>query len=221
MSIGRRAEEKKKNRNKLAAAALRKEREERMQKHLWKETDAGSGPYVLSDEEKEQASAMLNLRMKEVITDPLARSWFKLFNWIDNDGSGKIDYHEMEEMIRKDLKVSLGKMPEHQLQALWRTLDEDRSGLISIGEFGNFMRLGAHVLGAREPWKVRRHKAKTAEGAAVRSDLRMLLSNRRLENAQQENERRERALEQHAWLWGLSEPASEKPSWRSPRARNF
>merc|ERR1712232_210947 len=55
---------------------------------------------------------------------------------------GKVNFFELEDMIRNELQLNRQKLSDEQLRALWRALDEDSSGLISCGEFGHFMRRG-------------------------------------------------------------------------------
>ena len=45
-------------------------------------------------------------------------------------------------MVRCDLQLSAGLLPESALRAAWRALDSDNSGYISRGVFGQFMRKG-------------------------------------------------------------------------------
>ena len=48
-------------------------------------------------------------------------------------------------MVRNELMIRTSELPERELKAVWLSLDEDHSGHISVGEFGNFMQLGDHV----------------------------------------------------------------------------
>ena len=63
----------------------------------------------------------LNGQLNKVVADPGARSWVKLFNKVDEDGSGKISYAEFERMVRSELKLPKGELGKEQLLAL---LDE-------------------------------------------------------------------------------------------------
>ena len=89
-----------------------------------------------------ELSEKLNSKLEALYADPQARSWFKMFRDVDEDGSGRISYQEFSRMVRRKLKLGVGKVSEEALQGVWRALDEDTSGYISIGEFGNFMRKG-------------------------------------------------------------------------------
>ena len=73
------------------------------------------------------------------------RSWFCLFRDVDVDGSGAIAFDELRAMVRGELRVRESALSEARLKAVWVALDADGSGLISVGEFGQFMHLGAHV----------------------------------------------------------------------------
>ena len=47
--------------------------------------------------------------------DPAARSFFKLFNRMDDDGSGKAAYVEFESLIRVDMHVTKQELPTRQV----------------------------------------------------------------------------------------------------------
>ena len=64
---------------------------------------------------------------------------------MDDDASGLISYDELADMVRNELMIRTSALPERELKAVWLSLDEDHSGHISVGEFGNFVRLGDHV----------------------------------------------------------------------------
>merc|ERR1712232_839056 len=141
-----------KQRNAAAAQSYRQQRDERLSRHLMAK---GSSARAASDHDCEQFSIILNERMIELFQDPQARSWYKLFVHMDDDLSGKINYHELEDMVRNELKVSSSRFSEDQLKGIWLALDEDKSGLITAGEFGKFMRLGAHVHDVAETGKAK------------------------------------------------------------------
>lgn len=70
-------------------------------------------------------------------------NWFKIFRRMDTDESGQMGYEEIEAVIRTTfpgLKLSLNEISEENLHGLWKALDVDRSGLISVQEFMIFMR---------------------------------------------------------------------------------
>jgi len=75
-------------------------------------------------------------------------SFYRLFKVMDVDGSGLVDFEEFERMVRKQLRLGKGVIPQERLLGLWRTLDTDQSGLVCQGEFGRFMRFGC---GSLEP----------------------------------------------------------------------
>mmetsp|Transcript_34310 Transcript_34310/g.61807 ORF Transcript_34310/g.61807 Transcript_34310/m.61807 type:complete len:198 (+) Transcript_34310:71-664(+) len=103
-------------------------------------------------EERVRTSAMCNRRMVELFQDASAMAWHRLFNWMDDDLSGKVSYSEFTELMREELKLSPEELSEDQLLAVWTALDEDRSGFITQNEFNNFMRTGAHVVQGGEAW---------------------------------------------------------------------
>ena len=85
---------------------------------------------------------------------------------MDDDGSGRIMFQELESFIRVTLKLGRKALSDAQMGALWLALDQDRSGFLCANDFGDFMILGAPEQG--ETWKQRLQKEKDAEGAAVR-----------------------------------------------------
>jgi len=67
-------------------------------------------------------------------------TYFKLFRWMDRDGSGLITLYELDKMIRELLHLRL--MREAEIQRVWRWVDVDSSGTISSGEYIRLMRKG-------------------------------------------------------------------------------
>merc|ERR1711933_468701 len=94
---------------------------------------------------------MGNRRVAELFPDKGENKWYCFFKWMDDDFSGKISYLELEDMVRNELRLPPSALTEQQLRAIWHALDEDKSGLISAGEFGHFMRKGEHVHARAEP----------------------------------------------------------------------
>ena len=75
-----------------------------------------------------------------------ARAWVKLFKYIDTDLSGRIDFREFTKMCRDRLMLAPATLSEAQLQGVWKSVDSDSSGYVSLGEFGRFMKKGAKLL---------------------------------------------------------------------------
>lgn len=84
------------------------------------------------DEVVRQISEKLNDQIPKVITDPRARGWFKLFQQMDADGSGKIAFDEFAGMVRREVRVTLEDVPSEVLLGVWKVLDADGSGLIQV-----------------------------------------------------------------------------------------
>ena len=130
--------------------ALRTERNLQLKKAVVGELDALVGRAVThkllaveraSDEEMLEVSKTLNAALA-LFPDPAARLWFKLFKLMDDDGSGRITYDELNACVRTQLRLDKAALPEVKLQAVWKALDEDDSGFISAGEFGRLMKRG-------------------------------------------------------------------------------
>jgi len=96
-----------------------------------------------SSKEVASLSGLLNRKLVELVEDPALRSWFKLFRHMDDNGSGKICYPELADMVRTELLLPPEQLPEKTLKKVWLALDKDGSGHITAGEFGAFMRLGS------------------------------------------------------------------------------
>ena len=77
------------------------------------------GVAAASGAEAVELSERLNAQMAVLELDPAKRSWFKLFKHMDLDGSGKITYEELRDMVRGELmQLSEEKLPEPKLKAL-------------------------------------------------------------------------------------------------------
>ena len=105
--------------------------------------------------------------------DKTQASYFKLFRHMDKDQSGLISLYEFEKMVREVLKIPVSKMPETEVQGMWRWVDADASGQISSGEFLKLMRGGwAGFLSERDELRKRDPKSiflrKNWEFATVR-----------------------------------------------------
>ena len=106
------------------------------------------------DAEVTVLSELLNKQAIKIIADPNARGWFKLFNHMDDDRSGRISYKELIGMVREELRLDSDDLSDGRVQAVWKALDTDGSGFIGAGEFGAFMRKGEAKPGMR--WQDRR-----------------------------------------------------------------
>jgi len=70
-------------------------------------------------------------------------NWYKVFNLVDADSSGRLGYQELLDIIRRPLPclaVPAKRITDFELRALWKALDTDRSGDVSVTEFMVFMR---------------------------------------------------------------------------------
>ena len=79
------------------------------------------------------------------------RCRYRLFVAADVDGAtrgtGRLRYEQLEQIVRvgegRGLGLSAGRLPEAQLKALWKALDDKASGFITLSSFGRFMRFGS------------------------------------------------------------------------------
>ena len=58
---------------------------------------------------------------------------------IDTDGSGRIKFEEFRVMVREELKMGKAQVSETRLLSLWRAIDDNENGFISMTEFQRFM----------------------------------------------------------------------------------
>ena len=94
---------------------------------------------------------LMNQQMA-ILFSPNERTFFRLFKFMDTDGSGMIEFDEFEHMIRKVLCLSTDALPQDRLLGLWHTIDADKSGRICQGEWGRFMRFGCAEACKPDSW---------------------------------------------------------------------
>lgn len=76
-------------------------------------------------------------------------NWYKVFCACDADGSGEMEFQEMVGVVRDHypgLSITSKEMNDDDLRGLWRCIDSDRSGKVSIKEFMSFMRLHGRAM---------------------------------------------------------------------------
>ena len=127
------------------------------------------GVTCADDDEVREMAGRLHARTCEIISDPLARGWFKLFKHMDDDGSGRVSFAAFEDLVRHELQLPARELPEARLKAVWVALDDDGSGYISAGEFGAFMRKGKSNEPAPLTWRAKVEAQKRASGDSVRA----------------------------------------------------
>jgi len=81
----------------------------------------------------EAVSIILNSNLT-IFAIPEQRTWYKLFKHIDDNDTGRIDYREFKEFVREELGVDYVKLPEDTFNSVWKTLDDDGSGHITVAE---------------------------------------------------------------------------------------
>ena len=116
----------------------------------------------------EGMSVEFNRRMHKLF--PGNAAWYKLFKQMDDDGSGKITFTELLDMVRNELEFTAKEVSDSALKRVWAALDDDRSGYLTSGEFGAFMRKGEAALRELTPqrsWKEKRTEKNRLEAAAL------------------------------------------------------
>ena len=107
--------------------------------------------------------------------------------------------------------LSAEELPDTRLRSLWKALDQDGSGYVTAGEFGQFMRLGA-----RQPKRVSTQLRRQQSAAAVyhrhahEEALSTALQLRRSNSAVQQHQ--DEAAKLRAELAQIRRDASARPS---------
>ena len=105
------------------AAEVRAERDRMFNRGI-----KASAVAAATEEEVLAVSTRLNARLQQLVEPPATCSWFKLFRYMDTDGSGKIGWSEFCAMVRGELALGAAELPERRLKAVWLHLDADSSG---------------------------------------------------------------------------------------------
>eukprot|EP00929_Paragymnodinium_shiwhaense_P010931 TRINITY_DN11602_c0_g1_i1.p1 TRINITY_DN11602_c0_g1~~TRINITY_DN11602_c0_g1_i1.p1 ORF type:complete len:230 (+),score=62.78 TRINITY_DN11602_c0_g1_i1:68-757(+) len=103
-------------------------------------------------EERVAVSGLLNQYMVKLYDDCSPKTWRRLYEHMDDDFSGKVNYEELEDLIRNELHISTEALSREDLMAVFRALDADDSGLLTHNEFNDFLRCGTHVVTGAEAW---------------------------------------------------------------------
>ena len=70
-------------------------------------------------------------------------NWYKVFNLVDKEQSGRLSYNALREVVRDiwyGLSIPTEMLSEKELKSLWKKLDSNRTGDVTIGAFITFMR---------------------------------------------------------------------------------
>lgn len=67
-------------------------------------------------------------------------SWLRLFNSVDDDGGGEVSQLEFVGAVREDLLIDETMLSDDEVLEAWAAMDADASGVISVKEFGAFMK---------------------------------------------------------------------------------
>ena len=130
--------------NKRAAAQVRAEQEALMDAHI---ITSMRDEAPATEEEVQDLASKLSSKMHQLFSVvhngiPTKVSWFRLFKHMDDDESGLISFIEFAGMVREELLLGPKELPEKVLKKVWLALDDDGSGQLKVGEFGQFMQLG-------------------------------------------------------------------------------
>ena len=155
------------------AHQARKAEQAAMFNHAVSKAAAKSG-VVASAEQVTRLSEIFNNRLTEMCQeeDATITGWYGLFKFVDTDKSGQIDFGELRRMVRRGLDIDREEVKDDELKALWVALDTDGSGLISAGEFGQFMNRAAPKMTTLAERRARLQKRSQEEAKQVKQELR-------------------------------------------------
>ena len=71
-------------------------------------------------------------------------NWFAIFNKFDTDESGRLGFEELEGVTRMrdpGLNLKVDAVSQEELRGLWRAIDADSSGDVTVDEFMHFMKV--------------------------------------------------------------------------------
>ena len=159
--------------NKRAAQKVREEQEALKDAHIM---TSMSGEAPATEEEVQDLASKLTDKMHQLFSTvhngvKSKVSWFRLFKHMDDDASGLISYIEFAGMVREELLLDSHALPEKALKKVWLALDDDGSGQLKVGEFGQFMQLGYRDLTTKaEARRKETHEANMRAAAAVKAE---------------------------------------------------
>lgn len=131
------AVEHKRERKRAAVAEVRAESDRLVGKDL---SSVFADVVMPSEEEVLALSKRFNAQLNTF--DPDARTFYSLFKFMDIDGSRRISFHELENLVRNSLRIQESELDQQKLYGLWKVLDENNSGFIDCGELSRFLRIG-------------------------------------------------------------------------------
>lgn len=129
--------EHKRERKRAAVAEVRAESDRLIGKDL---SSVFADVAMPSEEEVLALSKRFNAQLN--MFDPDARTFYSLFKFMDIDGSRRISFHELENLVRNSLRIQESELDQQKLYGLWKVLDENNSGFIDCGELSRFLRIG-------------------------------------------------------------------------------
>ena len=169
------------------------------------------------DYTKSEAGAAELKRMVSRINEAAVReyavisgNWFKIFNQVDVDESGRVGYEELEAVMRSrdpGLRIAAAEISENQLRGLWKAIDADRSGDVTVEEFLTFMR--AHGPSMHNLTNYAREKRGLEQKAAWRSHLLDVKEVKERKGAMARLRSAQRASQRGLPLWGAEHDGAD------------
>eukprot|EP00933_Yihiella_yeosuensis_P040737 TRINITY_DN3510_c0_g2_i2.p1 TRINITY_DN3510_c0_g2~~TRINITY_DN3510_c0_g2_i2.p1 ORF type:complete len:383 (-),score=84.12 TRINITY_DN3510_c0_g2_i2:185-1210(-) len=90
----------------------------------------------LCDAQSKESEAMIYLQAKKHKVNPLFVDHIKtLFDKLDLDKSGRLEYDEFEELMLKVLKASKDDVSQERLKNFWKEIEENGDGSVDFDEF--------------------------------------------------------------------------------------
>ena len=85
----------------------------------------------------------------ERLANPAKINYFKCFQLFDMDGSSGISRDEFAKTVRRTLGVTSDEISHGALDVIFKEMDDDGSGVISVKEFSAYMRGASNAMQAR------------------------------------------------------------------------
>lgn len=168
-------------RKRMVAAEMRKDYEQMSGRDLVALVEAVEMP---TEEEITSISKTFNDALQKF--DPDSRTFYSLFKAMDMDGSRRISFAELENMVRKRLGMKESLLGQSKLLSVWKKLDSDLSGFVDAGELSRFLRIGqSKELTPAQIARNKLQKARERQMEVIREESRMRLEKKVIDKAQE------------------------------------
>lgn len=120
-----------------------------------------------------KACPIVHSRLQAASYTAQGQDWQALFDFYDRNKDGLLQYDELKNAIRKDLRIPPAQVSDYQVRILFNALDSDGGGNVELAEFVDFLVDGPASLNINldsvqtdddemvdhAPWETRRKRA--------------------------------------------------------------